>query len=521
MPAASIGSAALTLSANGAALQSGLDNAYARIQGWKQRVSASMGQMNISGMLSSFGAPGKIAGGAFAVLTGGGKLFSDAVKTINDLSKVGKQAQSIGVASDQFMGLGAAVKRVGIDTDTFTARLARMSSAISDGTPAASEALKKLGLDAANLKGMSPDKQLLTIADAFKNTGDQGAKASAAQHLFGKSFVDMMPVLSQGGAALQAFIDKQKEMGNALSNKDMDAVQKAKAAMPKIEAAFSGLWNKTVVAMAPLIEIVGTALSKIVAKLQPVFDWIARADKVLFGVYGAAIGEIIDAIGDAIGAVGDWAKAIFDFGGEWPEVGDVVMKVLQTIAEMGATVADVTRAAIGAVAKGMGWIGGKLLDLRDAIKTLIRDTIPEDLMPDFAKKLLAADDMATAVFRDLCKGMENWGERQMDAIGNWTLQTGEWFKKLRRQKQELDKDFIGPPVPQQQAAFQYHANTALEFGTSADLSARIRFEQEGVDIQKDIKKATEATAENTKKVADLIAKTPGLGPIGYLAALRE
>src|SRR5262249_8014584 len=155
--------------------------------------------------------------------------------TATSLTDIGKRAASIGVASDQFMGLSAAAKRAGVDTDQFAMFLARGSGKIAAGSKDVRTALDAVGLSIADLQGMSPDQQFITEADALARVADAGDRAHLAQQLWGKEFAKMLPVLQIGGGEMQKFVDKQKRMGLALSDTDMDKLMKVRQSMPKVQ----------------------------------------------------------------------------------------------------------------------------------------------------------------------------------------------------------------------------------------------------------------------------------------------
>ncbi|QEL14149.1 phage tail tape measure protein [Limnoglobus roseus] len=435
---ASIGTASLILSANAEKLQSGLDGAYSKISAWKNSVTSNVSKFNVGGLLGNFGL-GKL-GVPLAIASGGFKMLGDAVASIKDLSAIGRQAQSLGVSSSAFMALGAAAKKAGLDLPEFGNLLGKMSAKIAIGSEQTSQALGGIGLSLGQLRGMNGADQFLAIADAISKTQNSGTQAAAAMRMFEEAGLRLLPTLQQGGDKLRAFMASQKGMGAALSDDDMGIVQKANAALPKIEAAFTGLWNRVVVAMAPLIEKVGAAVGSLFTKLQPAFDWVARAYTTYSEIALAFYEEVADGISAGISAIADWAAALFDFGGTWPTVGEVVTNVMEFIGKAGAYAFDVLKVGAGAVGIALSLLVDGFGLLVRGIKNLliVAAELPSSLGGDVFK------DAANRVGRfqdgveNAAAGMRAWGVNAITSFGQSAAGVDRFFDKLRNKKKDID-----------------------------------------------------------------------------------
>lgn len=467
MAKTSIGTAALILSANGAALGKGLDSAYKSIQGFKGRVTSAFASLGS-------GSP------AIAAVLGGTKLVGDAIKSIADLSAIGKQAKGLGISSEQFQGLGLAAKRAGIESTEFGDLLGKLQGKIAGGAKGVPEALNAIGLSLGELQGKSGDQQFLMIADAMQKVGAGGEASFAAMKLFEGAGQRLLPVLTQGGDKLRAFIEQQKKLGTVLGDSQMSAVMKAQAAMPKIQAAFEGLWNRIVVAAAPAIEAFAKVFSKILEKAQPVLDWIARAAEAYYAVIGPAIEEVIEAIGYGIQSVGEWAASLFDFGGQWPTVGDVVTGVLRAIGIAGAYAFDVLKAGAGVVVVGLSLLVDAFGLVLRGMKNLLEAgaKLPDSLGGKEFKAAAATVQGWQTKTENAAEGMRKWGAEAVMGFGNSADKVRRWFDALKEKKDEvLD---MGPVAEQISAATEQIKSKAAEstivFGTKEDYSYRVQFE---------------------------------------------
>ncbi|QEL18528.1 hypothetical protein [Limnoglobus roseus] len=483
--ALSIGTASLKLVANADALTGVLDGAYASVQGFRKKAEAAAKSLSLAPLTSSIPLIGGPLTAAFAAVTGGAKLFGDAVARTKELSDIGRQAKSIGVAADQFMGLSAAAKGAGIEQDQFSKLLLKGSATIASGSAAAVKGLAAIGLKLSDVQGLSADQQFYKIADGLKGVTDSGTKALVAQELFGKGAYDLLPVLAKGGDGLKSFVAQQKAMGTALSDKDMAAVERARSAMPKIQGVFDGLFNKVVVAMAPLIETVGTVFSKIVGKLQPVFDWIARAAEAYFGVIGPIVEEVIDAVSEGIGSVADLFGGIFDNAAQMPTIGEVITGTVWAVVKAYAYALDGVKAFGGAV----GVVASYAVDAFGSVVKVIGDVIaiaaelPENLGGGMFKDAAAAVTRFGERSKAAADDMRAWGGRQVDAFGSNAAQVDAWFEKLQAKKTvELEvKPFVQkiPPVKLTVTATvteKYLGAAALEEGSKEAYAVRAKWD---------------------------------------------
>src|SRR5581483_11206105 len=160
-----IGSASVVLTANADGLAAGLDKAAGDVDKWARDVEKKAGAAGGGGGLLGkiLGGAKGLAGGGLGLLAGaaGGLMAAveDAPKKLKELAHVGKQADAVGVASDRYMGLAAALE--GDAVNTVLGRVAKLTEGAAAGGSLAQETLSKLGLTAQDLAGQSLDKQFI------------------------------------------------------------------------------------------------------------------------------------------------------------------------------------------------------------------------------------------------------------------------------------------------------------------------------------------------------------------------
>lgn len=172
----------IQLLANMARLQTDLDKA-------KRTVSGAVDTMNRA--LGTIGIGVSVAGLASMV-----KGVIDAGDKLNDLRKIS------GLTVEQLGGLEKQAKLNGSSLD----QVARAVGVMSKNMYAGSDAFKALGIQTLAADGGLRDVNavLLDVADRFSRMKDGAEKSAIANQIFGKSGRDLIPMLSEGRAAMEA-----------------------------------------------------------------------------------------------------------------------------------------------------------------------------------------------------------------------------------------------------------------------------------------------------------------------------
>lgn len=181
--------------ANVARFSAGIDKAVAdlnRFQSNTARISS-----NISKMFSALGV-GLSAG---AVVTYG-KSIIDLADEMNDLS------QRVGISVKDLATWDLATKQSGTTMESLAKGIKGLSGFMFEN----GAALKAAGINATDANGA-----LIELADLFSVLPDGIIKSNLAVKIFGKSGLEMIPVLNQGGAGLAEARDKAKSYADQLA----------------------------------------------------------------------------------------------------------------------------------------------------------------------------------------------------------------------------------------------------------------------------------------------------------------
>lgn len=142
--------------------------------------------------------PGKIAEGVTGAIEAAAKL--------DDLSKIaGTSVEALG-------GIGFAGKQVGLDLDTTSQGVTKLNRALAEaaaGNKEQAAAFNAVGIAVKDSSGnvIGADTAIAKLADKFAGYTDGANKTALAIAFFGRAGAELIPLLDQGGAALQRNID--------------------------------------------------------------------------------------------------------------------------------------------------------------------------------------------------------------------------------------------------------------------------------------------------------------------------
>lgn len=292
------------------------------VEGAAKRLTATSGVL--TGALSTLAPIASIAG-----ITALVKKQIEAGDNMNDL------AQKTGVPVEMLAKFGKAASVSGTDLESVAKATAKFSRALYEGK--ADKALEDLGISAKDASGnlKSADQAMLEVADKFKTMDDGPRKVAIAMQLFGKSGAEMIPMLNEGGKAIEAMgtkmttgfakqADEYSDKLTLLTGKVgglvrgltvslLPALIKITDAVTEGVTAFNALPEpiKTVVGSVVLLTAAFTAL-----KAVGIVSMVASIGSALYGIGATLLGFIgssgvIPAIATALGGLVSWIGGTF------------------------------------------------------------------------------------------------------------------------------------------------------------------------------------------------------------------
>ena len=294
-------------------------------QGEIDGLSRSLGNLNkqagtVGGGLGRMGQAAKGVGGlmgallpvgAVAGLTAIAKGSIDAADNLNDMS------QRTGVAVESLSRFGQAAQDSGSSIEGVAKGMGQLAKRITDPSSAASKALSGIGVATRDAQGKvrSLDAVMLEISDRFAKMPDGAEKSALAMQLFGKSGVELIPMLNQGRAALEQY--------QATISGDMaKSADEFNDSLNAIGRSLSGPFNEAVTALLPAITSIAQGIVGIIkaftALPQPV-----QATLLVIGGLLTALVALAPAI-SAIISIGSAIAGLFAAGGVLASAGSII-----------------------------------------------------------------------------------------------------------------------------------------------------------------------------------------------------
>ncbi len=249
--------------------------------------------------------------GAVAGLTAIAKGSIDAADNLNDMS------QRTGVAVESLSRFGQAAQDSGSSIEGVAKGMGQLAKRITDPSSAASKALSGIGVATRDAQGKvrSLDAVMLEISDRFAKMPDGAEKSALAMQLFGKSGVELIPMLNQGRAALEQY--------QATISGDMaKSADEFNDSLNAIGRSLSGPFNEAVTALLPAITSIAQGIVGIIkaftALPQPV-----QATLLVIGGLLTALVALAPAI-SAIISIGSAIAGLFAAGGALASAGSII-----------------------------------------------------------------------------------------------------------------------------------------------------------------------------------------------------
>lgn len=217
---------------------------------------------------------------------------------INDADAL---ARSIGIATGELQAWDYAAQRTGLSAGTVGDIFKDVSDKVGDfaatGGGEAADLFENLNLQIGELQRLSPDQQLLKIADAISQIEDPSQRIFYLESLANDA-TRLLPLLEDNGAVLRELTGEAYSLGVAMNQVDIDNALQADRAMAQLRGTTQGFLNL-------LAADLGPALSDTVANLTELIQSAGGADQVL-----RTVTATVTIVGAAAGAYGTYRAVI-------------------------------------------------------------------------------------------------------------------------------------------------------------------------------------------------------------------
>ena len=417
----SLAKLSIDLEARLAGLQEGMDKAGLLAQRNAEKIEASF-----NGIKQSAAALGTVLAGAFAgfSLVSIAKTAIDAADHLNDLSK------ATGIAVETLGGIGFAASQAGTDLDGVAASLGKLNLAIAkagSGDKTVAGVFESMGVSIRDAEGRmrTADQVFAAVATKFATYADGPNKAALANELFGKSYQSILPLLQDGGQALQENIAYYERFAGVTTETALAADQ-FNDTLGKLSLISGSFGRKLAADLLPTLQAIADELlrsKEAGGQFAVAGELLAEAFKAT-AVFGANVLFVLTSIGREMGAIG--AQAAAAVRGDWAgfnaiseavrvdgeraraELDKFERRVMQSV-QVGLNTGSGPRGGAGALqdapgiagAAGAGSKGGRSAGQRSGVQGLLVDRQEAFRAAELAIQQSVEEALRTGHLRDI------------------------------------------------------------------------------------------------------------------------
>ena len=286
-----------------------------KIQGNTDKLRDKMSRLTsglkkVGGALTAVGATVGVVGGA--ILRG-----ANQVAEMGD--RIDKMSQKIGMSRESFQEWDYILSQNGGNIDSLQMGFKTLTTQIGmagKGTKESVAMFKQLGVSVKDNNGnlRKQDDVFNDTITALQKMGETTERDVIAQKLFGRSFIEVKPLLNQSAEAIDKLRKKANDMGLILSKEDVDNARDFKDTMDTFTRFFQAKFATVMMKLMPefskaledimafgrenqeVFDSIGTAFSFIITKALPAtIKFFGTIAKVLESI-GAGIGMFIGKI---------------------------------------------------------------------------------------------------------------------------------------------------------------------------------------------------------------------------------
>jgi len=177
------------------------------------------------------------------LLAGGAAIAGPIIASVKQFISAGdqldKMAKRTGVSVEALSELGFAAEQSGAGLEPLEKGVRTMQRTVNDaerGLSTAKDAFDDLGLSIEDLEGLSPEAQFKLIADRLSKIEDPTKRAALAMMIFGRAGTQLLPMLADGAAGIEALQQQARDLGLTISTE-------AAADAAKLGDTLNELWR--------------------------------------------------------------------------------------------------------------------------------------------------------------------------------------------------------------------------------------------------------------------------------------
>ena len=283
--------------------------------------ASNLGQSFLNGVETAAKWGAAIVTGATAAA---GALVGVATDAAGAMDAIDKGSAKVGISKTAYQEWSYVLGQNGMDISKMEVGMKTLVSAMDGaaaGTASAVEKFDALGLSIYDSNGKLKDQETLMSEAiyALANMENGTEKARLATELFGKSGVEMMPMLNGGAEGIADLTQRAHDLGLVMSDEAVTAGVVLGDTMDDVKQSFGALGNQLGVSFMPIIQSI---LDMILANLPTIQDMFSKLAPVLMGLLEGVLPSLFSLVETLLPIIFDLLDAII------PLVVDIVEALL-------------------------------------------------------------------------------------------------------------------------------------------------------------------------------------------------
>lgn len=315
----------------------------------------------LSDVASSAGKVSSKIGLPFAALGGllagfGVAKIKDAVQGFGEMGEaIYKGSLRAGMSVEEYQRMKYVAEQAGVGVEALEGSMGKLNkntyAAANGGNKNIAALYKAMGISMKDSSGQvrSAVDLLPELADAFKRNTNESTRAAMSNTLFGKSWQEIAPLLSEGSAGITESLERMKRLKGVMGADDINGAREFGKTMKDVDIVMKGFSNMIAKALVPVLQpmindfVAWFAINKKLIA-QPVGEMAKDFGKYLRTIDFQAVLKGVDSfvrgLGSFIDMVGGAKNAL---------IGLVLFMNIETIVALYGVVAGVVKAGIAFV----------------------------------------------------------------------------------------------------------------------------------------------------------------------------
>lgn len=272
------------------------------------------------------------------------KLLASLIQT-EAVTQVKHLTDRLNMSAESFNQWNYAAKSVGLESGKIGKIFQDVQSKVSDfvqnGGEEATELFKKMGINVRDLAALSPDQQLLKIAEGLDKVGSHAEKVRILESL-SEDASQLLPLLADGGKGLQAMSREAELLGVGLNSLEVAKIAGVNHEFDRLDTLVEGVSNQFTLQFSHAFAGTTDLLMGWLEKMGGVDDIVA-----------AVVGGAVHAIGFLMNGIyqAQIPLKLLEVG--WWSLAEVIANVMSKNAEVVAAFAN---SVLGGLMKSMGML---------------------------------------------------------------------------------------------------------------------------------------------------------------------